>query len=90
MFNKKGVNYKKINETSKNYTIKEFNKQYRTELTEGMDIDEVTDYLDKSGLSYVYVSLRGEDVLSAYRDFYEETEHESDLVCIEGLYLALH
>lgn len=81
---------KRMNEKFKQYTVAEFNKAYKTELTENMEVEELTDYLEENELNYLYCSFDEEDVLSECRDYFDGTGREFNLVCITGLYLALY
>lgn len=81
---------KAINTIFTSFTIDEFNKIYRTELSETMNIEELSDYLEENELNYLYCSYNPDDVMMQYREFYAETEHQCNLVCINEIFLALY
>lgn len=73
----------------KNMSLEEFNRLYKVKATKEMDIESFTDYIESKEISYMYASYCENDVIEEYKDFLNDTEHECDLICVDGLYLAL-
>lgn len=78
-----------FNSDFKNMSLTEFNDKYNVNYTGELDIEEFTDYIESEGISYVYSSFCEKDVLEAYYEMKEESSHECELICVDGLFLAL-
>lgn len=81
---------KKLFENFKHMTVSEFNEEYRVNYQGEMEIEKFTDYIESEDVHYFYASYCTDDVVAECVMLYKEIGRKiDDLICVDGLYLAL-
>lgn len=81
---------KELFKNAKRMTIGEFNNAYGVKYQGKMEIEKFIDYIESEGMKYLYASYCANDVATECEILYEEMGLEiDDVVCVDGLYLAL-
>ena len=79
-----------INENFTNLTIEEFNNIYGVDAAQEMSKEDFLNYIENTGADYMYCSNSEEETIEEYREWFEDTELECDLICVNGLFLAMY
>lgn len=76
-----------------NWTIREFNDTFGTELTNTMTFDEAMTHIENEEINYFYTSMHKDDVLEAI-EAEKEIAEQLDLSLLYitnlGIYIATH
>ena len=81
---------KNLFENFKHMTVSEFNEEYRVNYQGEMEIEKFTDYIESEDVDYFYASYCADDVVAECVMLYKEIGRKiDDLICVDGLYLAL-
>ena len=82
-----------MNTDFENWTIRDFNSTFGTNLTNTMTFDEAMTHIENEGINYFYTSMCKDDVLGAI-EAEKEIAEQLDLSLLYitnlGIYIATH
>lgn len=72
------------------YTIEEFNKERNLDWGFKVNTEDFLEYLEESSQGYMYAAYDKEEVIEEYKEYLADMDDECELICIDGLYIALY